>query len=193
MPDFKLSFQVHPIVAFGSQPVLLFGAALAHQNDRSLNGGQAGQYEIEKNEGIGIKVPASGQNGVDHHPNSERYAKTYQECPTAAKVRKIVSKTVTKRPFVSVSLLDIFRNGVLIGEALRDLPVKHAQFAMLCQKQFFYIERSIPVDFSFANHGGFRKVGIIPMNSFNQGWPEVPYQYHRPWWQWFSGDGADVP
>lgn len=50
-----LGFEIHLIIVLGSLPVFVFLAVLAHQNDRGLYGGQAGEYQIQQDKRIGIE------------------------------------------------------------------------------------------------------------------------------------------
>ena len=52
--NFQFRLEIDTIVVLGLQPIFGFLTVLAHHDDRSLDRGQAGQHQVEKNKGIWI-------------------------------------------------------------------------------------------------------------------------------------------
>ena len=55
MAYLQLRLQIHPVIVEGAQAILRLLPLLTHHDDRRLNGGDAGEHEIQQDEGIGVK------------------------------------------------------------------------------------------------------------------------------------------
>ena len=69
--------------------VLCLLPVLAHHDKGSLNGGNAGKYQIQKDKWVGIKGLRSKDN-VDSHPSDHDSDKAEDKCPASGKFRYCV-------------------------------------------------------------------------------------------------------
>lgn len=71
LTNFDFCLQVDLIIVFGPQAVFSLLAVLAHHDNWRLNGGEAGEDEIEKNVRIRIKGLFQKKPGIDRHPDNQ--------------------------------------------------------------------------------------------------------------------------
>lgn len=83
VPDFEFRLQVDLIVVPRAQSILCLLTPLVHHDDGSLNGGDAGQNEVEKDVGVWVKGLRPSRR-VDADPSSQTQGEKYQERPTPA-------------------------------------------------------------------------------------------------------------
>ena len=92
---------------------------LAHHDDGRLDGGEAGEDEIEKNEWIGVKGFGHQVNDVDENPNEDEAEEEDDEGPTATELGDVVGEAVAEGDFLVEVALDFGRDefvGVQAGE-----------------------------------------------------------------------------
>ena len=82
-------------------------AVLAHHDDRCLEGGQAGQHEIEQDIGIGVERAASERQGVHQHPDDDDGTEQDDERPASAEARDPVGDPLAQRQPLLELHLDI--------------------------------------------------------------------------------------
>ena len=89
---FQLRFEVDHIIVFGPLAVFGFLPVLAHHDDRRLQGGQAGQDEVEQYEGVGIEAFVGQEVDVEPHPDADEGEEDDDECPAAAEVGDLIGQ-----------------------------------------------------------------------------------------------------
>src|ERR1043166_10042675 len=104
VPDFELGFEIDLVIVFRAQAVARFGAVLAHHDDGSLNGREAGEDQIQKNERIGIESAVGQEEGIQANPQEQNSAKQDDESPTTAEGRDPVGEAFAE----SELLIELF-------------------------------------------------------------------------------------
>ena len=90
MPDLELGFQIDFVIVLRAQPVSRFGPVLTHHDDRRLDGGEAGENQIEKDERIRVEHSGGEQRDVRTDPQEDNSAKSNEEFPTATELSNSV-------------------------------------------------------------------------------------------------------
>jgi hypothetical protein len=94
--DFEFGFEVDAVVLFGAVAVAGFLAALAHHDDWSLEGGDAGEEEVEEDVGVGVWRVGAPDGGIEEDPEGEEGAEGEDERPAAAEGGEVVGEAFTE-------------------------------------------------------------------------------------------------
>src|SRR5262245_63571801 len=151
MAYLQLGLEIDAIVVERALAVPRLLAALAHHDDRRLDGGDAGQHEIEQDERVGVERIGGVQVGGD--PDAHANAENNEEAPASAEGRQHVGGSFAECPAGWLARLEVLRDELALGEALGHLTIELAQLAALGQQQLLDIGGAVAIDLGTADEG----------------------------------------
>ena len=86
MADLEFGFEIYPILMFGAQAIFGLLPVLTHHNDWSLYGRKAREYQVEKDEWIGIEWAPDKGNGVRNYPKEHNGGEAEDEIPASTEL-----------------------------------------------------------------------------------------------------------
>ena len=135
LTNFEFCFEVDLIIVFSAEPIFGLLPVLAHHDDGCLDGGQAGEDEIEQNEREWIKGADVEYQGIDDDPQCDEAAEADEEAPATAKLCDAVGEPFTEGPITLLFAIDIGGECLVRVEAFDDLLFKHREFAFFGDEQ----------------------------------------------------------
>ena len=143
--DFDLGLEVDQIVIFRPLPVFFFLPVLGHHDDRRLNGGQAGQHQVEQDEREGVEGP-SGENDVDGDPANQHHAEGDDKGPAAAEGGHLIRHPLPPAEHLPGRVQEVLSDEFLLLKGVGDQLVEFEQMAVFGGEDFvevLFLEMSV--------------------------------------------------
>src|SRR3954470_3686776 len=172
VPDLELRIEVYTVVVQGAKAVLRFLPLLAHHDDWRLNGSQAGQDEVEQDEGVRVEGPVRPE-GIEGDPHAKDRSEPDQEGPTTAIESECVGELLAKRAHLRVVGLDILGHEVTFGETSRHLSIKLCKFPALRPQQVLDVKGAVAVGFATADRCLVGQIGVVLSDARSERWAQV--------------------
>ena len=88
-----LRLEIDFVVGLGADPVPRLLSVLAHQDDRSLHGGDARENQVEQDKGVRVPV-TEGSDGIHRHPDGEEQQEDDDEGPATGRAREPIGRSL---------------------------------------------------------------------------------------------------
>lgn len=170
VPDLELGFKVHFVIVLGLETVAGLRAVLTHHDDGCLDGGEAGEDEIQEDERVGIEAAIGEEVGVERDPAEEDEPEGDEETPAAAKLRDPIGKAFAEGEFAREFVFDVFREEFVLLQALDDFLVEGGEFTeLVLQRALDVLRPELPRSSKQIGCSKFHSGCFASMNSAREG------------------------
>ena len=190
VPDLQFGFQVHFVIVLRLQAVAGLGAVLAHHDDGRLQRGDAGEDQVKEDEGIGVETAISERDHIERDPAEQDDPENDDKTPTAAKLGDAIREAFAEGELALELLVDVFREQLVLLQALDHFLVERGEFAQLVLEGAFDVIAAHPPQVFEADKVVQIPIRPLLVDEFREGGPDgfahgaVPCRFQ------FFADGA---